>query len=78
MSSGQKQDVIFTKVIYNPGSMSDDELMPESELHLDEGIKIIQVGQDDTLAPEKGFILNSLILLKLEIKSKKKNLINYL
>ena len=36
--------------------LSDEELMPESDLQLDEGIKIIQVGQDDTLAPEKGSI----------------------
>ena len=57
MSSDPKQNVIFTKVIYHPGSISDEELMPESDLQLDEGIKIIQVGQDDTLAPEKGSIL---------------------
>ena len=65
MSSEPKQDLIFTKVIYQPGSISDEDLMAESDLQLDEGIKIIHVVQDDTLAPEKGSFFGLLSVAEL-------------
>jgi hypothetical protein len=68
MSSDNKEDVIYTKVIFNPGSLSDDEGLDQSgELQLEDGMRIIQVNQDETLAPEKGQIKKSTTLKLLVI-----------
>jgi len=68
MSSDNKEDVIYTKVIFNPGSLSDDEGLDQSgELQLEDGMRIIQVNQDETLAPEKGQIEKSTTLKLLVI-----------
>lgn len=55
MSSNRKDHVIYTKVIFNPESMADEDgLVSETQLHLDEGMRIIHVTSEETITGEKG------------------------
>jgi hypothetical protein len=50
MNAGSKEDVMYTKVIFNPDSLSEDE---GTEIHLDD-LRMMQASADETLAPDKG------------------------
>ena len=53
--SSNKEDVIYTKVIFNPDSISDDEGLDQgTEIQLEDGmVHFIPTGHDDPLGPEK-------------------------
>ena len=58
MASPVKDEVIYTKVIFNPGSISDEEGLDHDEedeepIQLGEGMQLVQV--DETIVPEKGW-----------------------
>jgi hypothetical protein len=50
--SSNKEDVIYTKVIFNPDSISDDEGLDQAtEIQLEDGM--VHYIHDDPLGPEK-------------------------
>jgi hypothetical protein len=67
MASSIKEDVIYTKVIFNPGSISDEEGLEQDEedngpIQLGEGMQLIQVGTGETIVPEKGWYRGVVLL----------------